>query len=121
MILGSGKSCEHEYKYEYHSVSKYLSSETAFIFCGGYVLSMSYRFCLTIQTLILSSSLQLYSLHLKTCVRKKHRKNCECCPGNSLTVSLCLSLSLNLNRCLCSHCSYCSHCSHCSHCNHCSH
>ena len=28
---------------------------------------------------------------------QKHRKNCECCPGHSLTVSLCLSLSLSVS------------------------
>ena len=33
----------------------------------------------------------------------KHRKNCECCPGHSLTVNY-------LNRCLYSHCSHCSQC-----------
>ena len=43
---------------------------------------------------------------------KKHRKNCKCCPGHSLTALLCSTLlysALNwtLNRCLCSHCSQC--------------
>ena len=42
---------------------------------------------------------------------RKHRKNCECCPGHYLSTSvyLCLlvSTNLNLNRCLCSHCSQC--------------
>ena len=92
----------------------------------------------------------------------KHRKNCECCPGHYLIVnhyssmslfkfrnlsvivncvakSLIHEITLNLNRCLCSHCSHCSHsslcsifsncndcihcihCIHCSHCSHCSH
>ena len=37
----------------------------------------------------------------------KHRKNCECCPGHSLTVS---QLSKSLSLCHCSHCSHCSQC-----------
>ena len=57
------------------------------------------------------NALILVKYSLQSPVQKKHRKNCECCPGHYLSTSvykcLLVSTKLNLNRCLCSHCSQC--------------
>ena len=55
------------------------------------------------------------TLKLKWIVRK-HRKNCEWCPGHYLIVNHYSSMSWF--KFVCSHCSNCSHFSHCSQCSH---
>ena len=58
------------------------------------------------QACVFSQSLPDLEMKWKIILVKKHRKNCECCPGPSLIANHYSSMSI-LNRCLCSHCGQC--------------
>ena len=61
---------------------------------------------------LVKQQLRLFALEIAAReFRRKHRKNCECCPGHYLIVLITPQChNSNLNRCLCSHCSHCSQC-----------